>query len=69
MITRQQLDEAICAAPGCNHDHGGILYLHAACHPGAGLSVAYDNNTGSLMISCHQCAKLVSQIAVAAGLT
>jgi hypothetical protein len=64
VCTREDMDRAGCGNPTCTHDHT-VLFLHAACHPRAGLDVAYDKRTGRLTVSCRTCDKVVDVIAVA----
>lgn len=67
-LTRPQLDAQGCDTPDCGHDHS-ILYLHAACHPGAGVDVSYVKADGMLHVVCHKCDKPVGLIAVADEVT
>lgn len=64
VLTQVQLDRGGCGTLNCGHDHT-ILWLHAACHPRAGLAVAYDKSTGRLAVGCKQCKNPVAEIAVA----
>jgi hypothetical protein len=63
-LTREEMDRAGCGNPACDHDHT-ILFLHAGCHPRAGLKVAYDKRVGVLTIACKRRDKGVAEIAVA----
>lgn len=65
----QDLDAMpICGNPHCGHDHSNetVTYLKPMCHPGAGLRVSYDRDTGMLTCSCKRCEKYVVDIPVAA---
>lgn len=64
MLTQRNLDAAGCGTPDCGHDHS-VLFLHAICHPEAGLDVAYHKTTGGLVITCARCHKLIAEIEVA----
>ena len=65
-LTQETLNRLQCQAPGCDHsDHSGEFYLHAACHPRAGLAVVYNRNTGVIGVVCRKCQKSVAEIAVA----
>jgi hypothetical protein len=64
VMTRRLLDPMGCATPNCGHDHS-VLYLHQACHPNAGTLAKYDKPSGSVIIECKRCKKLVVQVKVA----
>jgi hypothetical protein len=50
-----------CAIPGCTHHHeDSPLFLHASCHPEAGLSVAAYK--GSILVFCKRCHKFVTKV-------
>lgn len=55
---------SICSVPNCNCGAGGEMYLHAACHPAAGLYVCYDD-LGTLTVTCRECKKVLRRYAVA----
>jgi hypothetical protein len=65
-LTRVDLKNAGCGAPGCMADHS-VLYLIASCHPHAAVDAYYTKSTGTITIRCARCKALVSEIAVAAG--
>lgn len=62
-LTRADLDTMRCAN-GCD-DHP--LFLHARCHMDADLTVAYDRETGTLIVQCAVCDKTTAVIAVEKG--
>jgi hypothetical protein len=66
-LTRQDLDAAQCAVPGCTSLHPHPLQMRSLCHPRAALSVAYDKDTGWLIVQCAQCDAMVARVAVAAA--
>jgi len=63
-LTRDVLDSFGCATPNCGHDHS-TLFLHGACHLGAGNEVQYTKATGVLTIRCNQCKRFVAAVQVA----
>lgn len=64
-LTRNELDAAHCATPGCDHTSHDGLILTGACHYGAPTIVTYSK--GVLTIECAVCRKFVTRIAVSAG--
>jgi hypothetical protein len=74
-LYREDLEEGIacgCQAPGCTHkDHGPLsaVYLHANCHPHAGVDVCYKQGSGQLEITCRTCHRLIVNVAVASACT
>lgn len=64
-LTKFDLKDAACSVPGCVGGCAHTLYLHARCHPSAGLDVCYSKAAGELEIRCKRCAQLVARIAVA----
>jgi len=70
-LYREDLEEGIacgCQAPGCTHkDHGPLteVYLHANCHPHAGVDVCYKQGSGQLAITCRECHRPIVSVAVA----
>ncbi len=64
-LYREDLDAVGCGSPGCDHkDHqDGAIFLHAACHMGAGVEAEYKN--GEVTIRCNECKGHVTTIAVA----
>jgi hypothetical protein len=64
-VTQLDLDPMGCGTPDCGHDHS-ILFMHAQCHPKAGLEVAYHKALGALICRCNACKGEVSRVAVAA---
>lgn len=52
-----------CTRAGCQHPLGHGMFLHAACHPAAGMRVEYRD--GTLWLRCRQCQALVIVVAVA----
>ena len=65
MLTREDLDAAVCSTPGCTHttEHG-MLFLHGKCHPGAPTQTAYTYD-GVLHIVCAMCQQSVIDVVVA----
>lgn len=60
---KKDLDGMECSNPGCDHtSHAGDeMFVHQACHTGAGLNL---RNLGDLIeLSCAQCSKGVIYIA------
>jgi hypothetical protein len=53
-----------CETPGCKHEHDGVLYLNARCHPYSAVSVRYQFGTGILEIVCKECGLPVADISV-----
>jgi hypothetical protein len=64
-LTQAVLKDAQCDTPGCDHSDHSRLWLHAQCHPRAGLAVVYDRATGVVTVECRKCTKLVAELAVA----
>ena len=62
-IGKRQLDKTKCMNPNCEHDNH-YLVLSSKCHPGAGLKVAYDQDTGNLLVSCNECNAPITAIVV-----
>jgi hypothetical protein len=56
-----------CTAPGCKHDHGPLteLFLHANCHPHAGVDVCYKTGSDELTITCRNCNRPIINVGVA----
>lgn len=52
-----------CTVPGCQHTLVHSLFLHASCHPAAGMRVEYQQ--GLLRMRCRDCAALVAVVVVA----
>lgn len=44
-----------CSNPDCKEPHDHIMYIHAACHLEAALSVCYDSKRKLLIIECIEC--------------
>lgn len=63
-LSQALLDAQGCGEPDCTHDHS-ILFLSAACHPNAGLEVAYHKATGLLHITCAKCHQPAAIVGVA----
>jgi hypothetical protein len=60
----EDLDRLACAVPGCDHrGHRGETFLHARCHRTAPTWTSY--RAGVLTLTCSQCGRHVSAIAVA----
>lgn len=60
---REDIDEAMacgCGTPGCKNK---AEWLHQRCHPGAGISVRYEN--GIMELYCHECRKPVMAVHIA----
>jgi len=63
-VTRRQLDEATCSAPGCDHTaHDDGLWLHAACHPDQPVQAFYLD--GVIEMQCAICGRMVVRVEVA----
>lgn len=61
-LTRRDLDAAACSTPGCDHTAHDGLILNGRCHPrGTTLSEYRD---GIVTITCAECGRVVTQIAV-----
>lgn len=60
-LTRRELDQHRCHH-GCE---GHPIFLNASCHPRKGLEVAYDKESGDLLVACAVCQKPVARVAVA----
>jgi hypothetical protein len=65
-LTQATLDRMQCDDPNCAEDHGD-LHMIAACHPGAGVDVAYCKIHGVLNVFCHKCDGFIAAISVAAS--
>jgi hypothetical protein len=70
-LTRPELDimgTTGCQQPGCHdHLHDRGFWFQARCHPSAGLEAHYCD--GVLALLCLRCHRLISSIAVAAGVS
>lgn len=62
----EQLDRMMCDSPGCDHKSHDGLWLHPACHPGAGTNILY--RFGALHIECKRCKRSVADIKVGSAL-
>ncbi|HSZ58490.1 MAG TPA: hypothetical protein VK797_22680 [Tepidisphaeraceae bacterium] len=68
MLYREQLDSLPCAH--CGEVHPGPRYLHAQCHPQAGVRVVLVMHNQRARIECAQCGRGVAEIGVSfAGAT
>lgn len=65
LMTQQQLSQARCANPACDHKEHPLLFLVARCHPGAGVEACYHVQTGELQITCNECGGYICDILVA----
>ena len=65
MVYREYMDNLTCSAPGCDHSAhtGDELYMHQACHPGAGV-IALETKDAGVTIACAVCRKTVITIAL-----
>lgn len=67
-LTRVQLDKGRCMV---EHEHGetcgggGPLYMHSACHTGAGVEAFYEG--GVMHFTCRDCGAVVVDVLVAKG--
>jgi hypothetical protein len=62
-LTRKELDQEGCHAPGCTQDHGhGPLFLNGRCHPGKSQLVYYFAS-GIFVIRCKACHRHVMNVA------
>lgn len=66
LYTRQRLDAAQCADPGCTAPGCKTLVLSPICHPGAPVVASYTHGTGALRLECYVCGLRVCHVAVAA---
>jgi hypothetical protein len=41
------------------------LYLHASCHPHAGVDVCFETGSGQLAITCRTCRRPIINVGVA----
>jgi hypothetical protein len=58
VLTRTDLDLAVCSSPDCGHEPSGHgIFLHGRCHPKAGSRVSYAN--GVVTVACRTCKRLV----------
>jgi hypothetical protein len=53
-IGKAELNKMGCETPNCGHDHS-VLFLHASCHPHAGLEAAYHKKDGVVVLECAEC--------------
>ncbi len=51
-----------CQKPGCDHRHGGALFMHARCHMRAALHVTIDPSSRTVLVQCAQCKKTVVEL-------
>ena len=66
-LTQSDLDAMAlsgCQLPGCDHSHGGEIYLHGKCHLGGRLEVRYVAFSGMLEVNCRECGRPVAVIKV-----
>jgi hypothetical protein len=61
VITKEELNDAGCGTPNCNHNHS-TLYLHGGCHINALTSVRYEKKIETLIIECGACEEEVVRI-------
>jgi len=64
ILYRESLDQLQCEHCADGKPCKSVHYLHARCHPKAGLWVAYHHD-GYLMVMCKECNRSVADIAVA----
>lgn len=68
MMTTELLDRWVaggCQNPDCkNHTADDPLFVHARCHPRAGVDVSYQYGSGVLKVACRECHKNVMQVSV-----
>lgn len=57
----QDLDALECSNPNCTNEHP--LFLHATCHPNAGLAVSYHG--GVMTMRCATCSDMLCTVRVA----
>lgn len=65
LMTQQQLSQARCSTPGCDHADHPMLFLHSWCHPEAGVDACYHITTGILQITCNECGGYICDVLVA----
>ena len=63
VLYAEDLGECTCGHPECKNKGGGHLYLQAACHPQAGLTVMHHE--GLIVVGCMECKRTVIQVALA----
>lgn len=64
-MTQQQLSQARCTNPGCDHKNHETLFIHSRCHPEAGLMISYHLTTGVLGVGCNECGGFICEVLVA----
>src|SRR5580692_10220056 len=66
MLYREHLSTMPCGSPGCDHTaHSGPMYLHAQCHRGASLELAYAPAKTAVECRCRVCRQFVVEVAIA----
>ena len=63
-LTRQALDQSVCATPDCTHRTHRLLFLHGHCHPDAPVQACYDKASGLLRVLCARCQATIVDIVV-----
>ena len=68
-LNRELLDKATCDTPGCECGAhvGDIIYIQCVEHPGEGVAISYDPESGLLKIECPLCDLLLTEVEVAEG--
>lgn len=63
ILTRADLDGAVCSEEGCDCGAGAELYLHGRCHMDSPTWAKYAG--GVLEITCAACDRVIARIEVA----
>jgi hypothetical protein len=63
-LYREDMDEAGRIAPGCDDAHP-LLKMSAPCHPGVEIETFYDPSTGTAVICCQACRRVLCRLAIA----
>jgi hypothetical protein len=53
-----------CGSPDCTGDHS-VLFPYQFCHPHEGLGAKYEKATGTLILFCSVCERVVTVFLVA----
>lgn len=61
----EDLQEAHCQHPDCDHTEHTRLVLHSRCHPKSPTWVAYDRQREAVTVACARCHQTIVEIAIA----
>jgi hypothetical protein len=65
-LTQQDLNAF--HGPQCEHaHHANTLFVVCVKHPGEGVAVMYEKNTGVLSVLCLECEVILAEIEVSKG--